>query len=216
MKKSSIYILIALLNFVSMRAQVGIGTETPNASSILDVESTEGGVLLPRMTTTQREAIANPANGLTVFDTDVQTYYFYNENESQWEQVSTSRLKRTNYQLVQSEDDFPAASGGTITLDSDTFYEINGMIDLENSIELNGAYISGFDSFEDGLNKATGDLFVGTAGGSLRFLTLSGGAKAFNLTGGQSLIVQNSVFKNFSKVGNISDVGFVFLVLHNT
>lgn len=212
MRNSFLFFCIAVLSFLFSKAQVGIGTETPDSSSILDVVSSQKGVLMPRMTTSERTTISNPANGLTVFDTDEQTYYFYNADAPQWEQISTSRLKRTNYQLIQSEDDFPAPTSGTITLDSNTFYEINGMITLQNPIELDGAYLSGFDSFQDGLVKTSGDLFTGTTGGSIRFLSLSGGGSgnAFNITGGSSLIVQNSIIKNFSKVGTISDMGLVF------
>lgn len=51
-------------------SRVGVGTSTPDNSSILDVSSTTGGFLLPRMTTLQREAIASPAPGLMIFNTD--------------------------------------------------------------------------------------------------------------------------------------------------
>lgn len=47
--------------------QFGIGTETPNPSAQLDVTSTTGGLLPPRMTTTQRDAIASPADGLMLY-----------------------------------------------------------------------------------------------------------------------------------------------------
>jgi len=47
---------------------VGIGTYTPNAASILDAQSTTKGVRFPNMTTTQKAAIANVA-GNVVFDT---------------------------------------------------------------------------------------------------------------------------------------------------
>jgi hypothetical protein len=42
-------------------SQVGIDTTNPNVTSILDISSTNKGILIPRMTVTQRIAIANPA-----------------------------------------------------------------------------------------------------------------------------------------------------------
>jgi hypothetical protein len=51
-------------------AQVGIGTTTPNSNSILDVSSTSQGILFPRMTAAQRDAISSPAKGLTIFNTN--------------------------------------------------------------------------------------------------------------------------------------------------
>jgi hypothetical protein len=48
---------------------VGVGTSTPDQSAILDAYSTTKGFLPPRLTTTQRNAITNPATGLVVFNT---------------------------------------------------------------------------------------------------------------------------------------------------
>ena len=66
MKYSKQFLLTAILSFSCLMAfaQVGIGTETPEASSALDVSSTNKGFLAPRMSTTQRVAIQNPAQGL--------------------------------------------------------------------------------------------------------------------------------------------------------
>ena len=55
-------------------AQVGIGTTSPDASSALDVFATDKGVLIPRLTAAQRNAIPNPANGLIVYNTDRTNY----------------------------------------------------------------------------------------------------------------------------------------------
>jgi len=209
MKKSKKLFLIALFVFQIHYAQVGIGTEDPQTSSILEVESTEQGVLLPRMSTSQRTSIVDPANGLTVFDTDLQSYYFYNLDNSSWESLSSSRLNRDNFVLVKSQADFPEPSGGNITLDENTYYEINGIVSLDTPIKLNGAYISGLDASEDVLLKSSGNVFEGT-GGSIRNITISGGGNAFSITSGTSLLVQNTIISGMGNVGSVSDVGFVF------
>ena len=59
-----------LLSVQSSYSQVGIGTTTPDGSSVLDVSSTNKGVLFPRLTSIQRDAIVNPAKGLTVYNID--------------------------------------------------------------------------------------------------------------------------------------------------
>lgn len=59
--------------------QVGqTSTNTPNASAALQIDDTTRGLLIPRMTTTQRTAIATPAAGLQVYDTTTNTNWFYN------------------------------------------------------------------------------------------------------------------------------------------
>jgi hypothetical protein len=78
MKKYFLFSLIILLTRFSTTAQVGISaTNTPpNPSAMLDVSSTNKGLLPPRMTTAQRTAIASPADGLLVFDTNTQSYWY--------------------------------------------------------------------------------------------------------------------------------------------
>lgn len=55
---------------------VGIGTITPNASAILELNSTTGALLVPRMTTAQRTALT-ATDGMIVYDTTVIAFYFY-------------------------------------------------------------------------------------------------------------------------------------------
>lgn len=72
-------ILIAfLISNTEVNAQaLGINQSTPDASSILDAVSTTKGFLIPRMTTAQRTAIGAPVEGLLVFDTDLDEFYYY-------------------------------------------------------------------------------------------------------------------------------------------
>ncbi len=56
---------------------VGIGTTTPAASALLDLSSTGRGLLPPRMSTTQRDAIATPVAGLTIYNTTLGAVNVY-------------------------------------------------------------------------------------------------------------------------------------------
>ncbi len=56
---------------------VAVGTGTPNASAILDLNSTSRGLLPPRLTTTQRDAITSPAAGLIIYNTTAQQLQIY-------------------------------------------------------------------------------------------------------------------------------------------
>jgi hypothetical protein len=58
-------------------AGVGIGTTSPNASAKVEITSTTQGFLPPRMTTTQRDAIAAPAAGLVIFNTTTNCLNFF-------------------------------------------------------------------------------------------------------------------------------------------
>ena len=82
------FVFIALIFSSSMFAQVGINTDNsaPDESAILDVQSTTKGMLIPRMTSALRAAIASPVNGLMVYQTDdVSGVYYY--NGSTWQRI---------------------------------------------------------------------------------------------------------------------------------
>jgi hypothetical protein len=74
------FIALALFCTATAYAQnnVGIGTASPHTSSLLDMSSTSKGILIPRMTTVQRTAIATPATGLMVYDLTTNSFWFYN------------------------------------------------------------------------------------------------------------------------------------------
>lgn len=72
---------------IDSSGNVGIGT-TANAAAILDVASTTKGFLPPRMTGTERDAIAAPPAGLMVYNTTTNKLNFY--NGTAWEAVTSS------------------------------------------------------------------------------------------------------------------------------
>ncbi len=72
------FVLIVTTPLFAQNNNVGIGTTTPAPSAVLDVTSTTQGMLVPRLTTVQRTAIASPAQGLLVYDTNLGCFYYYN------------------------------------------------------------------------------------------------------------------------------------------
>jgi hypothetical protein len=80
MKKAIIIISILLGYLLTISAQgvkIGDNANVADPSAMLDVESVNKGVLHPRMTESQRDAIASPATGLLIFQTDVTQGFYY-------------------------------------------------------------------------------------------------------------------------------------------
>tara|TARA_B100001094_G_scaffold207732_1_gene201616 strand:+ start:347 stop:1000 length:654 start_codon:yes stop_codon:yes gene_type:complete len=89
-------LLAAVLLTATTYAQIGINNENPDASAALDITSTTGGLLVPRMTETQRDAISPAATGLMIYQTD-GTAGFYYYNGSSWSEVAaTSKTYSVN------------------------------------------------------------------------------------------------------------------------
>lgn len=76
---------------ISNTGNIGIGTETPDASALLELSSTTQGVLPPRMTNAQMNAIANPTDGLIVYCTDCSLVglYMYETANTVWKEMNT-------------------------------------------------------------------------------------------------------------------------------
>lgn len=109
MNKLYIFLFIALVS-ITTNAQVGIGTNTPSDSAALDVFSTNSGLLIPRMTQAQKLAIASPANGLLVYQTDNTTGFWY-YNGASWQPFTSG----TGWNLLGNPTTNPATNKlGTI------------------------------------------------------------------------------------------------------
>ncbi|HKK69433.1 MAG TPA: hypothetical protein VJ946_14515, partial [Bacteroidales bacterium] len=81
-------IFLAMLNLVTAQNQnVAINNtgNLPHASAMLDVSSTEKGMLIPRMSTAERNAISSPAEALLVYDTTEDAFYYY--DGSNWTEI---------------------------------------------------------------------------------------------------------------------------------
>ena len=81
-----------------------INCDTPEASAVLEIESTDKGILVPRMTTTQRTDITSPANGLLVFDETNGSFWFY-RTEMGWEELATRNGSRNPTSINDTDND---------------------------------------------------------------------------------------------------------------
>lgn len=99
---------------MSIHAQVGIINETPDASAAMQITSpaNDKGVLIPRLTEDQVNAIASPAIGLLVFDFNNNVFKFF--NGSDWNQIGTTS-QTNNLTLITIKD------GGDIYFNTSTF-----------------------------------------------------------------------------------------------
>jgi hypothetical protein len=69
---------------------VGIGTSTPHPSAILELSSTTKGLLIPRLTEAERQALPDPATGLLIFNTTTGELNFY--NGSSWRRIPSNAV----------------------------------------------------------------------------------------------------------------------------
>lgn len=66
---------------------MGIGTLTPDPSARLEVSATNKGFLTPRMTSAERSAVSNPAEGLLVYDTSTSSFWYFKSGN--WTELIT-------------------------------------------------------------------------------------------------------------------------------
>lgn len=98
MKKIIFSLMTVLLILTKLTAQsVSINNDgsTPHPSAILDVQSNAKGMLIPRMTSAERNAIAAPAEGLLVFDNETTSFWFY--KAAGWTELVTGGGATTNF-----------------------------------------------------------------------------------------------------------------------
>lgn len=73
----SILFIFFLLMSANAQQRVGVGTLTPDPSAQLELAAVDKGMLIPRMTSAQRQMIPNPTNGLLVFDVNTVGFWYF-------------------------------------------------------------------------------------------------------------------------------------------
>ncbi|MEM1321847.1 MAG: right-handed parallel beta-helix repeat-containing protein [Bacteroidota bacterium] len=218
-----------LLLGLSLQAQIAINRNgaAPNPSAMLEVTSTNKGFLTPRMTATERAAIASPATGLLIYQTDDPAGFYYNQGSStapDWVRLgNTSDVGQeliripidsvahfanyngnyTNYVITQS--------GSYYLTDTFSLRQTGGfgiIIDVDDvTLDLNGFAIYGDGPFNVN-NGSTPSNQLSDPGGSGSGILVDG--EHFNITikngninswqdeGIQAPDVKNAIFQNLN------------------
>ncbi len=127
MKKIVLFFAILFFAFITEAQNVGIGTNTPNAAAILDISSSNKGLLIPRMNSTQRNAIAAPVKGLMTFDSSKNSFWFYTGNG--WKEIAGNTYSSDSALLIGQQTGSIASYnliGNTISNDSSGYLYDSG------------------------------------------------------------------------------------------
>jgi hypothetical protein len=116
--KQLICLLIIFLSAYAHAQNVGVGTTTPHPSAALDVSSSNKGFLPPRMSSSQRTAIANAKKGLMVYDTTQNEHLYFDGGK--WRPFYAQ-----NYDSAVVDYSSTASAGVNLPLINDINYSFN-------------------------------------------------------------------------------------------
>jgi len=132
-------------------SRLGIGTTTPAASSILDITSTTKGILIPRMTLAQRDAINSPATGLQIYNTNSNVFQYY--NGSSWTNVGGTGVTDLTFSGSSSPVTLNSSTGSDVTFVAGTNVSLS---QSSNQLTINSSEVDGSISNEGTLGVAAG------------------------------------------------------------
>jgi hypothetical protein len=193
-------------NSYNTLGNVGIGTSSPNTSAILDVSSSSKGILIPRMTASQKNAISSPTIGLLIFQTDAPTDFYY-YNGSSW--ISLTEPNWTSAGTIQSVGWTATTTAPTIGTTAVNDYSYKQIGSKTWRCQL--TYSAGSNSI--GANNGTGD-YVFTLPNGLQFNTTLAGQNATTDNVGSSNWTWPGLWLSSSSgsITNLNQGGHLFVV----
>ncbi|MCT4600220.1 MAG: phage tail protein, partial [Marinifilaceae bacterium] len=128
---------------VTKEGRVGIGTAggTINASAKVQINSTSQGFLPPRMTSTERNAIVNPAIGLVVYDTNKNNLYIYT---GIWTEIGVPIGSVQPFMGTTIPDGWMLCDGSTFS--GTTYPELQAVLGSTTLPDLRGVFLRGLDN----------------------------------------------------------------------
>lgn len=194
--KKTLFFLSYLLTLSANAQNVGINATgaAPAASAMLDVTSTTSGLLIPRMTSAQRTAIAAPATGLLVYDTTIGSFYYWDGTQWIWMLSNT-----TGWTLTGNT---PAAANfmGSTNAQPVRFFCNN--IERFRLNPADGEFVAGATA-----SPYAGDLVAGVATAALTFAVNGYSAQNGSGTWGETMAASTTAFSAVQGVYGGSGVG---------
>jgi trimeric autotransporter adhesin len=185
----------------------GIGTTTPDASSLLEIKSTSKGILIPRMTKTQRDAVVNPATSLMIYQTNSSPGFYY-YNGSSWAAI-----------LFKGANKFLSNLTSPTAVNVDILPDINNLRNIGNESALwKNIYA---DSFHFSIGTIDDDAVINgiTVGrglnGSNGNVAIGYNALLYNNGGKQNIALGDLALQNNS-TGNFNIACGYEALIHNT
>jgi len=193
---------LILTGTTASHGQVTVGGTTPDASASVDIQSTTRGLLPPRMTTTQKNAISTPATGLIVYDTTLG--YLQEYNGSIWTNVAPGSPPAGSNTQIQFNNSGAFGASANLTWDGTTFttnkiagteIDVNGTKAIDLSVGTGRSLVTSGGTFVVDWQN----LLLATAGGTSvdwgnrRLRDSSGGAVLSWATSGLTLASAKSL-----------------------
>jgi hypothetical protein len=125
MSKFIFLLVIIILKSSIIFSQVAINTDgsLPAPSAMLDVKATDRGLLIPRISTEQRDRIPSPATGLMIYNTSTNQINYYNGNY--WFQVESSFISS---KIIEGKLGMHPLTTIIVVLIGGEFFGIPGML----------------------------------------------------------------------------------------
>jgi hypothetical protein len=145
----------AQTNTFPSTGSAGVGTTTPDGSSLLEIRSTKKGLLIPRMTQLQRNAITTPATGLLIYQTNATPgFYFY--SGSAWQAFSSN--SSSTWKTKGSSIYYNSGNVGVGTASPAFKFDVNGDVNISS---LHYLRTNGIRILRDNPNSGDNNVFLG-------------------------------------------------------
>jgi hypothetical protein len=180
----------------SQSENVGIGTANPNKSAILELNSSQKGFLMPRMTQNQKYNIINPAEGLVIYQTDFNSG-IYSYNGKIWEKLSyQNSIAASGANWTIGGNDLSAIAIADRWLGTSSNHPLIFKVNNSQAGNISSTGASTFFGYESGINNTSSGIF-NTGIGAF--------ALKANTTGSQNTAIGvNALLANSTGVNNVA------------